>query len=200
MMGETHIATGVAAAIALTRPASAEELIVAVAGGALGSVVCDLDARSSRARKDAARARAIALVVVAAALAFDWASGGAARGEVAFDLPLQLVAGVAVLVLVGFASRVSAHRSFSHSLLALFAFEVGWLLVLPSAAIPFAVGFLSHIALDVLNHQPVRIFFPLKCGFGLGLFRSKGAAGRALLAISSCLIVFELFLITLAMR
>ena len=199
MMGETHIAVGVAAAVALARPASVEELVIAVAGGALGSIVCDLDVRSSKARKDAARARVAALVAVAAALAFDFASGGAVRGEVTFDLPIQLVAGVAVLASVGFASRVSPHRGFSHSLLAMLAFSVGWLLVLPAAALPFVVGFLSHIALDMLNHRPVRVLFPLRRGFSLGLFRSKGAANRALLAIASCSIALELFLMVLAL-
>lgn len=67
MMSEAHIAAGVTAALLLAQAGSPESIVAAVAGGAVGGVIADCDAKSSRARRNALMGRlAVAGIAVAA--------------------------------------------------------------------------------------------------------------------------------------
>ena len=47
----------------------------------------------------------------------------------------------------------------------------------------FAVGFLSHLVLDVMNRKPEKLLWPWKKGFCLGLCSARGVVNRALLGV-----------------
>ena len=51
-------------------------------------------------------------------------------------------------------------------------------------ALPFAIGFLSHIGLDLLNKKPVQVFFPVKSRrMCLGWCYANRLANKFLLAL-----------------
>ena len=42
-------------------------------------------------------------------------------------------------------------------------------MILPGLAIPYAIGYLSHLILDILNKRPVPVLYPIGKGFCLNL-------------------------------
>ena len=180
MLSRTHIAAGVAASLAVLQPATAVGCLAAVAGGAVGGIICDVDARSSEFARDARQGQVIAAVVVAAVIAADLAGGFGFCARIIERLDPNAVLGVASIAAIGYLGSRSAHRTFAHSLLALGLYCIALSMAAPALVAPFALGFASHIALDALNKQPIQLLFPLKRGFCLGVCRSDGLANRVL--------------------
>ena len=61
-------------------------------------------------------------------------------------------------------------------------------------ALPFAAAFASHQILDLMNKRPVRLLYPLKKGFSLGLFYADRLANRVFaLAGSIWLVLIVIF-------
>ena len=88
----------------------------------------------------------------------------------------------------------SSHRSLMHSIFAICLFtSMVWIAFKP-LAIAFAVGYLSHILLDLTNRKNVQLFFPIKRGLCFGWFPSSGRANDIIVSIghtlSGCLIFF----------
>lgn len=182
MMGRTHLAAGVACALAVAAAgeSAAATVALAVAGGAVGATLPDLDVKRG-VEALVVRAIAAALVVPAAVLAL--------RAPLAAGVPALLAAPPAVLGLAGLLAvcagiRLSAHRGFSHSLAALAGVTASLALVWPQVAPYVAVGFASHLALDALNHRRVRLLWPAGRGFSLGLCSADGLVNRLVFSVS----------------
>jgi len=189
-MGPTHIAVGVAASLVLAQPQSAAACVAVAAGGLLGAAVCDVDAWSSA---NGRRVRTGALFVLAALAALAWAdvrlgSGVAAwlaaNGGAANALGLAAFAGTCAL------AACTSHRSFAHSLTGLVLMTSALYLAVAPLAPWFAVGYASHVALDLLNHRAVRLLYPLKRGFSAGLYKADGVANAVFGAagVAVCLV------------
>ena len=59
------------------------------------------------------------------------------------------------------------HRSFMHSFTALAILTIIVDFTFHDATLPFALGMLSHILLDLFNKKKVQLSYPLKNKFGL---------------------------------
>ncbi|KXB61784.1 putative membrane-bound metal-dependent hydrolase [Olsenella sp. DNF00959] len=214
--GRTHMAVGAAVAVAaglvaarLADPAAASASLASMgdaslspaaflslaAAGAAGGMLPDTDVATSEASRELRRAWAALVALLALALALA-AAGALPAGqdplawlrEHAGRLGPDQLAGCMTLVAVCAAGRASGHRGFSHSLVALVAAYAATRLALPSLSVPLALGYASHLALDLLNKTPLRLLWPLRRGVCLGLLRSAGMAdglvlGLALLAL-----------------
>ena len=53
MLGKTHMAVGVAAAMAVVHPKSLPELVIGLSAAAVGAVISDIDVGTAEAHKDA---------------------------------------------------------------------------------------------------------------------------------------------------
>ena len=165
---------GVAAALLAAGPAAGlTGLVAAAAGGAAGAVLPDLDVRDTAHpwRERLTRAGAAALLV--GALVADGAAG-AGLGSLAL--------GAAALAALCCAARLSTHRSFSHSLPALAGFSAATHLVCAPLALFVAAGMASHLMLDLLTHRGLRLLWPARRGFSLGLCRTGGVVDACCLA------------------
>ena len=183
MMSKTHIAVGVAAALAAAQTGSAESCVLAVVGGSLGGVISDCDITPSRAHKDALIGRLIVLTIAVAAFALDYWHGAGVCDYLVANLGMELIGGIAAFAALTFAGAHTDHRSFTHSLVAMAAFCAAvWLAFEPLLPF-FAIGYASHLAMDVANTQPVKLFWPMNKGFGLGLCHAKGMANSVLLML-----------------
>lgn len=194
MTGRTHLAVGAATAMLAAGPAAGlTGLALAAAGGAAGAVLPDLDVRDTAHpwRERITRAGAAALLV--GALAFDAANGAALAHEAAARGVAPLLLGAVGLVALACAARLSAHRSFSHSLLALVGFAAATYLACPPLAPYVALGFATHLALDALTYRGLRLFWPLGRGFSAGLCKTGGV-------VDACLLVAALAAVLLACR
>jgi len=176
MMGKAHMGVGVAAALALLRPTTPVACAAVVMGASLGSVVCDVDVRPNERAKDAFRWRMVALVLACALLAYDYLHAGPVcaylKGHVAREVASGIVGMIATTVL----AALTSHRTFSHSLVALALWGESMKLLCEPLAVPFVVGIASHVLLDLTNKKGIRLFWPLRNDFSLGLWKADGLA------------------------
>ena len=196
MMSKTHIAVGVAAALVAAQTGSAESCVLAVVGGSLGGIIADCDITPSRAHKDALLGRLIVAAIAAAAFALDYWYGAGACNYLVEHLGMKLIGGIAAFAALTFIGAHTDHRSFTHSLVAMAAFCAAIWLAFEPLLPYFAIGYASHLVMDFTNTQPIRLFWPLGKGFGLGLCHAKGVANSALLvlgiAASAVLLAYRL--------
>ncbi|MDO4428253.1 MAG: metal-dependent hydrolase [Atopobiaceae bacterium] len=192
MTGKTHLAVGAAAAMLAAGPAAGiTGLAVAAAGGAAGAVLPDLDVRDTAHpwRERLTRAGAAALLV--GALVFDVVNDASLAREAMARGVGMLALGAVGLVALACAARLSAHRSFSHSFLALAGFTAATSLVCPPLAPSVGLGFATHLALDVLTYRGLRLFWPLRRCLSARLCRTGGGADACCLvaALLTCALV-----------
>lgn len=185
MMAKAHIAVGMAAAFSITGPSSIPEALPVITGAALGCLICDLDCENTAERTDSSRYRMVMTVIAAAALLEDHLLGAGMWASLGSGGNYMWFAGMAAFVLICAFASISRHRGFAHSLMALVAETAALWLVFPMTAMPFAIAFISHLALDVMNKRPVRLFYPAKKGVCLGWFYADRLANRAFAAAGS---------------
>ena len=181
MTGKTHIAIGVASALAVAPLAGARrgvptgvapQAIALALGGMVGGMMPDTATPASMGSRGTRRVWAALAVMVAALLAVDHARGSDLALGLASGFSYERLAGLAIVVATCAVGRASGHRGFSHSLVALALVGYGsWMLCRPIAA-AVAVGYASHLALDLTNKRGVRLLWPWDRTLCLGLFES----------------------------
>ena len=193
MLSKAHLACGLALGFTLFSPGTPEEAIPVIAGAAAGSLICDIDTEGASEKADASRWRKAGLGIILLAFLADHLTGGSFVRTAAVHWPYLWFAGLAVFLITCSFASVSSHRGFSHSLAAL-ALEAGsvWLMF-PPAAMPFAAAFISHILLDILNKKPVRLLYPVKRGFCLGMFYADRLADKICTAAGTLWLLLEIF-------
>ncbi len=186
MFARAHITIGIAAAYTAVRPETIPEALPVIAGAALGSLICDIDCENSAEKRDSSRWRIITLIIAGLAVIADYSLWKSSEGSLTSGLFGDLCqssnylwcVGIAGFVIVCMFASVSKHRGFSHSFVALLMETLSLWLISPLIAIPFAISFATHIALDLTNKKPVRLFYPMKKGQSLGLFYADRFANK----------------------
>lgn len=183
MMGKTHIFIGIASALVLTAPDNLSDCLPAIVGGAVGGSISDIDVSSSKNGLDSLYAKLMATGIIPIALVIDYIIDGGIIDYVKNCNNTDLLIGVVLFMILCFIGSKQEHRGFTHSLLALFlfGFSIGFFCM--PILIPFVIGFISHILLDILNKKPVKLFFPSKKGVCLKLCYSNKTVDKALLTI-----------------
>lgn len=194
MQGKTHLAVGSALALALLPPTGMHTLIIGTGAAALGSVVSDIDSGHSGAGQDAARVMAVSAIItiltVAADLTFHTGIIDGIRQRLSMNLNLAAGIGFVLILLLGI---LLPHRSFMHSLTGGALLCVCLWKLVPEAWMYFAVGFGSHLLLDLTNQRGEQLFFPYRRRYSLGWFKSNGFVNRLLLTAGTVLLVILLY-------
>ena len=175
MLRQTHITIAASASLALLWPASLSGVLMAAAGGAVGGWICDIDCKDVGFQEETTPGMLPAAVFCAAALLLDWALGeGAVAWTVGHWGPVPLLG--ACLFVLGFGAGlfVSGHRGFMHSLFAAAWFSLTLGAFCRPLMLPFGIGFVSHLLLDLPNKKGMRLFFPLRARIALGLCTARG--------------------------
>ncbi len=190
MTGKTHFVCGEALALCLLHPDSPRTLVLCLGAAAVGSVIPDVDVTTSTSHRELVRIVSVA----GAALLLGWALNTAFQlGIERFLLRYagaQEIAAWAVLFLgLCVFGTTQPHRSFMHSLmgLALLTFCV-WRGAEPLAG-AFFIAMASHILLDLLNRRGLRLLYPSRWSWSLGLCPADGVADRVLCAVGGVLTV-----------
>ncbi|MGM9629074.1 metal-dependent hydrolase [Butyricicoccus sp.] len=198
MLGKTHMAVGVAAGLAVMHPKNIQELIVGTGTLAVGSVISDIDIGTSDSHKDADKIIALAVFACVAVAAVEATMHlGIYQRLMRNSSLLRIVAGTAAFLLLCAFGKEQPHRSFMHSIPALVSLTGCVEIVFPLAAPYFAIGFISHLALDLCNRRDERLLYALKWGMSFGVCSSKGLVNRILFSAGSVVsaIVFAVLLL-----
>lgn len=89
-------------------------------------------------------------------------------------------------------SRLTGHRGFSHSFLGLIIFTAVIALINVAAVKWFVIGFLSHLALDLLNYKGEKLLFPIQTNVKLGLCKAGGVTDTVIFVGCVALIITKL--------
>ncbi len=173
-MSKTHIAVGIAAALAIAETGSVDSCVAAVVGGSIGGIIPDCDIHPSRAHKDALVGRIIVVGIAIVALVADHYVKAGLCDYFLAHLGLPFLTGLGLFVALTFIGGHTDHRSFTHSLVAMACFCSAVYLTCPPLVTYFAMGYASHLALDVINKQGIQLLWPLHAQPSLGLCRAKG--------------------------
>ena len=195
-MSKTHLAVGAAAALAACPGRTAGEVLAAVIGGALGGVLCDVECKDLPNAKDALDGRIGAGGLTVALLAADAVMGAGLWTSIRSQPLTSVIVGGLILILAASLGHLSAHRTYTHSLLYTGLISLGFSLISPLLAVPALAGGLSHLVLDTLNKKPVPWLYPLiKKGVCLKLCRADRKANALFLllglAVSAALLVWK---------
>ena len=200
MMGKTHIAVGIAAAYALTLPKTTSEFAIATVGGSIGGVLADIDVKIDTSNKYAAKAsldalygEILALAISVGALVGDFFTGGnIIQGIIGH--PQRSIVGAILFVVLTVIGELSKHRDRTHSLLAFALFSISVFLIEPHIGVAFAIGYASHLIIDLFNKSPIRILYPLKKGICFKLCYADRLGNELLLIGGVLIMVLYIFL------
>lgn len=190
MLGRTHFVLGMASALVITRPQSVSGVITAMTAGAIGGWIVDIDIKSSDIEwsDDADRESVYDILIdgliFLAFIALDFLIGKGMCQYVINNWGVIVwgsLFGIIILLIIGFNTK---HRTFTHSFLALALFFCLMYLFCRPAAIPFVIGYASHLVADFFNKLGLQLFFPLKWRPCLKLCRSDKKVNRILFWIS----------------
>lgn len=190
MLGKTHFVLGMASALVITQPQTVPGVITTLIGGAIGGWIVDIDIknRDMERSEDAERENIYDAIIDALfILAFITIDFFTAKGMCQYVIDNWGVKiwgalfGLLILSLIGLNTK---HRTFTHSFLAMALFSGSVYLFCRPAAIPFLIGYASHLISDFFNKRGLQLFFPLKWKLCLKLCRSDKKTNRVLFWIS----------------
>jgi inner membrane protein len=171
------------------------ELVLAVGGGAVGALICDIDVGTSESHRDADRVTALTIIVILGILSADhFLNTGLLTQIIRSSGSVRPIAGVLLFIGICAFGKEQPHRSFMHSFLALLLLGAAVGLIWENAVLYFAIGFLSHLLTDIFNKKKVRLLYPLKGGVALKLFHAHGLANTVFFAVGSAVSVAEIAL------
>ena len=193
MLRNTHAAWGAASAVAVTQCSSIGQIIAVTCTGALGGVICDIDLFSKHNHKNRL-ARIIlgiaAFIVLSAAV--DFKAGTGIYRQIYAYAGLGQSAGIIGFIALCIIFMAAAHRKFSHSILACALSSLCVYLIYPPVCIAYTAGFISHLALDLLNRKPEQLFFPVKKGVCFNLMYSNRSGNTVLFLVGMLMTVIFL--------
>lgn len=182
MMGKTHFAVGLAVSLAVVQPDTFQECLTAVIGGTLGGVLADNDILDNDHRLDAFSVQFFAAAAAVIALVIDYFCRFGICQSIMANQSEAVTGGIvfAVLWLLGVFSK---HRTFTHSLTALFLYTFALGMIYPPVRFCFAAAYASHLLLDLTNKKKLPLLYPLNFGICFKLFYADGLANKLIMTI-----------------
>ncbi len=177
MMSKTHLTVGMATALALSTISTPTECVAALAGGAIGGVLADVDIIKDDYKSDALIGELLAAGITAIVAIIDYIFNWGICRYIIKNKITSIVGliSLAVLWIVGFSKD---HRSFTHSIFAMMLYSGSIALVYPSMGTACLLGYLSHLLLDIMNKKKIQLLFPKKGGICFGWCYANKVANK----------------------
>lgn len=191
MTGKTHLAVGTATALCITYPSDFKELALCIIASSVGSVVCDVDVKSSDSRRDLNRITVLTVIVGIALLFAEYKFNlGITKNFNRESDMFRLVLGFISFIAVCTFGKYQPHRSFMHSIPALVILTGIVYFMYPALAPYFFIAMFSHIFTDLFNKKRVKLFYPLKKGICFRLCTADGKVNNILFFTGTAFSIF----------
>ena len=185
MLGRTHFFVGMTSALAIMQPESLPILVAGTGAAALGGVISDIDSGTSQAHKDADKVMGASVLTIAVISVLEWYFHlGITHIIMENSDYFRIVCGILLFLLICSYGMRQPHRAFMHSFAALFTLSGCVAMIFPDIMPYFAIGFISHLFIDLFNRRNEKLLWPMKKGYCMHLCSSKGIVNRMLLTIS----------------
>jgi inner membrane protein len=177
MLSKTHMAAGAASSLLIVHPTTPKGVIVCAAGGIIGASLCDIDCNKSERMQKLLPDLLFSAALLLLLYFFDSILQTHIFSKVLTSWNSRATLGLLLFFgTCAFGFFFTGHRSFMHSILAGILLYIGAHLFFPVLALPLAIGFGSHIVLDLLNKKGIQLFYPLPFHFCLNWCSADGAA------------------------
>ncbi len=199
MLGKTHLAVGVASALAVVKPETIPLVITTVGAGALGGIIPDIDVDTTDAHEGATFVTVASVLAIGAVAALDKLYGTGIVNRLMSDQNRwrTILAGLGFIGVCA-VGKGTRHRSFMHSFLALAILSALIGILLPQAMMGFAVGYASHLVIDILNRKGEQLLFPIQKRFCLDVCDSNGVINKLLFYVGvaiTILLIIQMYLL-----
>lgn len=187
MLGKTHVSAGMAASLLVLQPVSIAPLACALLGGALGGWISDIDVRGAKLVRGTIVSVCVAALAFASRFLAEVLPRAAVLQAIAPEMGPASVVGAALFAGVTLFGSLTAHRTFTHSIVGCALWCVAVCLLWPQIAPAFGIGLCSHLILDLLNKASkgsMQLFFPLKTRVCLDVCRADGFANALIWSAS----------------
>lgn len=194
MMFKTHAAAGIASAVFITHPDDIKSLFICGTAACIGSVISDVDVTTSKSRKGLGKIIAIAGVAAAVTCVAEFLFKPGIFSYIQKNTSLmQVLMGIIFFIAVCIFGEHQPHRTFMHSIIGGILLTASVAVILPQCSMFFAIGFISHILLDLLNEKKVQLLYPSKkLSFSLCVCKAGKTADKVLCLAFSLAIVAEI--------
>lgn len=184
MLGRTHFFVGAASALLLLRPQTMHVLAPGIAAAAIGGVISDIDSGTSQAHQEADKIVMSSVMTFVAVVLGEYHYHLGIYSRLLSDSNIyRVISGISFFIGLCIFGMRQPHRSFMHSILALFLFTSSVEVIFPTVAPYFAVGFTSHLVIDLLNKRGEKLLWPMKKRFSLKLCSSRGMINELLMTV-----------------
>lgn len=199
MQGNTHNMVGIACALGAAEIASIgntspETMVLAAVAGSFGSLIPDIDIKHSKARKQLYKVIITLVCTIACLSIFEtflnvkWLSKLTMRTN-----DTRMIIGGIFLLGIYVYGMTTAHRSFMHSITVLIASTICVFITLPSLAPYYAIGYASHLFIDLFNHKKEQLLWPSDKGdLCFDLCDADGIANYVICGVATIMIVIIL--------
>lgn len=182
MLGKTHAMVGIATAYTLLLPTNNIGLILCgTTVSALGSVLPDIDVSGTNtlAKKELFNAFLLIITYTLLTPVLLKYTG------TSFVLPQiqslgSTLTGLLILSVYSIIGVQSKHREFTHSLEGILLATASVTFIAPVLAKWFALGYTTHIALDLLNRKPIKLLSFVKKKTCLNLCSASGVTDKVI--------------------
>lgn len=193
MESKTHVACANAVALAIMQPHDIKSLSVCVSAATIGSLICDLDTSTKNDHKYVDFFSLFIIVgLLLLCLLDNILNIGLNNWIVHNSSYFRIISCLIVAIGISNYGYRQPHRSFLHSFLAIFILSLLCYIAFGNIVIPFSIGLITHIILDLFNIKGLRLFYPLKNKYSLKLCVYNGKVNNTLFVIFCIIILIEL--------
>lgn len=200
MQGKTHNMVGVACALSAAEIAtmgnmSPETMVLATVAGSFGGLIPDIDIKHSKARTQLYKVIVTLICTIAGLSVMETMFGVKWLSELTNHTnDTRMIAGGVLLLCLYAYGMTTAHRSFMHSITVLTASTICVFITLPSLAPYYAIGYASHLFIDLFNHKREQLLWPSEKGnLCFGLCDADGIANYAICGVATIISIIILY-------
>lgn len=196
MRGDTHFAIGAGCAsaalmlggVALGVPIMNTSFETALLFGGIGGLAPDIDIKNSKGFKIASIVQiVICTIFIALTTMYLFKDKGQAIGYVSmFSKELLICVGLMIFIIAG---KRDSHRGITHSFVSLMFTTLCILAIGKTEGIMWAIGYATHLLIDLLNTKGEMLLWPKRHRYCLKLCKSDGLVNRVLLFVGLITIV-----------
>jgi len=184
MTGKTHMAVGVGTALTLLQTKDIKIIIGGTVLALIGSIIVDIDTEKSNGSKLLREIFATLVIVLLLGVFLKIKYNVNTLGYITSNKSImQMAPALFILLAMVVLGKLSANRTFTHSLTGIVAFIVPIYMLVGSLYIWFLIGYVAHIIADLLNRKNVRLFYPIQGGISIGLCSADGIVDKTLFCV-----------------
>lgn len=193
MDSNTHMAVGIASSFIVLQPkADLKEIVMGTALAIMGSLISDIDITTSKANKAISKVTWIVGVAGVVSVLSDYFFNLGIYNAILNNMTImRMIVSISLFCVIAMFAKMTAHRSFSHSIIGIAAFFIPTSLLFGEMSKYFLVAMISHIAIDMFNRKKIQLFYPVRHGVCFRLCYSNGITNKLLFYISSLYIAYE---------